>query len=191
MRGTSSLLLTPLVPGLQRTLGGPHYCYLLQYRLCMRMLSDDASRSSYQAPMNIFSDHAFLCPPLLGPSSVTARSNRPLACSCVLQSSLTWSSHSSYVCHGSRGPSSVAAPGSLTPRNILPYGWRGDRHYCEGLVGVSSARGRWRDVVSALAIVEHAKQDKHKQTCASHRFDLVPFGFSVSLLLWPSYSRAP
>ena len=41
------------------------------------------------------------------------------------------------------------------------------------------ARGGWRDAVSVLSVVEQAKRDKHTDTCASHRFDFVPFSFSV------------
>ena len=47
------------------------------------------------------------------------------------------------------------------------------------LVAVSSAQGGWRDAASALATVEQAKRDKHTQTCGRHRFDFLPFGFSV------------
>ena len=47
------------------------------------------------------------------------------------------------------------------------------------LVGVFPARGGWRDDVFAWAVVEQAKRDKHTDTCASHRFDFEPFGFSV------------
>ena len=69
--------------------------------------------------------------------------------------------------------------GLTRPADILLYCWRDDRHCCVDLVGVSPARGSWRDAASALAIVEQAKRDKHTQTCISHRFDFEPFGFSV------------
>ena len=76
------------------------------------------------------------------------------------------------------GPKSGRGSRLTRPADILLYGWRGDRHCCVGLVGVSLARGGKPDAVSALAIVELAKRDKHTQTCASHRFDFVPKGFS-------------
>ena len=63
--------------------------------------------------------------------------------------------------------------------DILLYCWRDDRHCCVDFVGVSPARGSWRDAASAIDIVEQAKRDKHTETCASHRFDFEPFGFSV------------
>ena len=56
---------------------------------------------------------------------------------------------------------------------------RDDRHCCVDLVGVSPARGGSRDAVSALAVVEQAKRDKHSEVCASHHFDFVPLSFSV------------
>ena len=46
------------------------------------------------------------------------------------------------------------------------------------LVGVSPARGGWKDAASALTSVEQGKRDKHARTCRSHGFDFIPFGFS-------------
>ena len=46
------------------------------------------------------------------------------------------------------------------------------------LLSVSSARGGWRDVASALAFVEQGKRDKHARTYKSHSFDFILFGFS-------------
>ena len=77
------------------------------------------------------------------------------------------------------GPESGRGSRLTRPADILLYGWRGDHHCCVDLVGVSPARGGWRDAASALATVEQAKREKHTQTCASHRFDFLPFGFSV------------
>ena len=77
------------------------------------------------------------------------------------------------------GPESARGSRLTWPADILLYGWHGDRHYCIDLVGVSPVRGGWHDAVSALASVEQAKRDKHTETCASHRLDFQPFGFSV------------
>ena len=78
-----------------------------------------------------------------------------------------------------KGPESGRGSGLTRPADILLYGSRDDRQCCVDLVGVSLARGGWRDAVSALAIIEQVKRDKHAQTCASHRFDFLPFGLSV------------
>ena len=51
-------------------------------------------------------------------------------------------------------------------------------HYATIIVGVSPARGGWRDAASALPSVEQGKRDKHAHICKSHGFDFIPFGFS-------------
>ena len=77
------------------------------------------------------------------------------------------------------GPGSDRGYGLTRPADILLYGWRGDRHCCIDLVEVSLVRGGWRDALSALAVVEQAKREKHFEVCASYRFDIMPFNFSV------------
>ena len=77
------------------------------------------------------------------------------------------------------GPESDRGSELTRPADNLLYGWRDDRHCCDDLVGVSPARGDWRDAASALVVVEQAKRDKHSEVCAPHVFDFVPFGFSV------------
>ena len=77
------------------------------------------------------------------------------------------------------GPESGRGSGLTRPANILLYSWRGDQHCSVDFVGVSPARGGWRDAPSAFANVEQAKRDKHAQMCANHGFDFLPFGFSV------------
>ena len=77
------------------------------------------------------------------------------------------------------GPEFGCVSGLTRPADILLYGWRDDHPYCVDLVGVSPACGEWRDAVSAIAVVEQAKRDKHSEVCASHHSDFVAFGFST------------
>ena len=55
-------------------------------------------------------------PLVLGSSSVNTWFNRPSACSCARQASLTWSSHSIYDYHEMRALSLAVVPGSLGQR---------------------------------------------------------------------------
>ena len=57
--------------------------------------------------------------------------------------------------------------------------------FCVDVVGVSPARGSWRDADSTLASVEQGKRDKHARTCRSYGFEFIPFGFSSLGSFWP------
>ena len=182
MSGTSSWLLVAPVPGLQQTLGGLHYRSLLRYRLFMPMFPVGADCTSCQSPMDIFGDHALLC--RRDPSSAGFQLRHRLVQQTLGQ--LLRQGCIIYVVEpqGLRlsrdeGPESGRGSGLTRPADILLYGWREDRHCCVDLVGVSPARGGWRDADSAAAVVEQAKRDMHSEECARHGFDLVPFGFFV------------
>ena len=178
MQGTSYWLLAAPVPGLQQTLDVLHFRSLLRYRLCMRMFSDDASCPSCQAPMDIFGDHALLC--RRDPSSAWFQLRHRL-----VQQTLGLLLRQGGITHAvepqhqrlsrDEGPESGRGSGLTRPANILLYGWRGDRHYCVDLVGVSPARGCWRDVAFTLASVEQAKRDKHTHTTSTSCPSVSPF----------------
>ena len=132
--------------------------------------------------MDSFGDHALLC--RRDPSSAGFQLRHRL-----VQQTLSTLLRQAGITHAvepqhlrlsrDEGPESGLGSGLTRPADILLYGWRDDRHCCVDLVGVCPARGGWRDAVSVLSVVEQAKRDKHVDTCASHRFDFVPFGFSV------------
>ena len=132
--------------------------------------------------MDIFGDHALLC--RRDPSSAGFQLLHRL-----VQQTLGLLLRQAGITHAvepqllrlslDEGPESGRGPGLTRPADILLYGWRGDRHCCVDLVGVSPPHGGYRNAVYALAVVEQAKRDKHTETCASHRFDFMPFGFSV------------
>ena len=131
--------------------------------------------------MDIYGDHALLCRG--DPSSAGFQLRHRL-----VQQSLSTILRQAGICHAVEPPhlrlerdaSSQSGRGSgLTrPADILLYSWRGDSHCCVDLVGVSPARGGWRDAASALLSVEQGKRDKHAHICRSHGFDFIPFGFS-------------
>ena len=128
--------------------------------------------------MDIFGDHYLLC--RREPSSAGFQPRHRLVQQLLRQAGITHAVEPQHL-RPSRdeGPESGRGSGLTRLADILLYGWRGDRHCCVDLVGVSPARGGWRDAASALASVEQAKRDKHTQTCPCHCFDFVPFGFSV------------
>ena len=76
-------------------------------------------------------------------------------------------------------PASVRGSGLSRPAKILLFSWRGDRHCCVDLVGVSPARSNWQQAAEALRLVQEAKCAKHAETCLAHGFDFAPFSFSV------------
>ena len=54
-------------------------------------------------------------------------------------------------------PASVRGSGLSRPAKILLFSWRGDRHCCVDLVGVSPARSNWQQAAEALRLVQEAK----------------------------------
>ena len=132
--------------------------------------------------MDVFGDHALLCrgDPAYAGFQLRHRLVQQTLSLLLRQAGITHAVEPWYV-HLSRdeGPESGWGSGLTRPADILLYCWRDDRHCCVDLVGVSHARVSWHDAASALAIVEQTKRDKHTQTCASHGYDFVPFGFSV------------
>ena len=119
--------------------------------------------------------------PLLDSSFANALFSRPAACSYARRASFIWSSHSTCVCHGVRGLSLVVVLGLLGPR-ISSY----TAGEVTTTVGVPLACGGVQDVASTSATIEQVKRDKHTQTCASQRFDFLPFGFSVFCSFGPT-----
>ena len=63
--------------------------------------------------------------------------------------------------------------------DILLYSLRCDSHLYIDLVGLSRARGGWRDVASTLWCVEQGIRDKHDCARRSHGFDFIPLGLST------------
>ena len=150
---------------------------------------DDAPCSNCQAPTEMFGNLALQC--RRDPSSVRFELRHRL-----VQQILGHTLRQAGIVHmvesqsvrlsRNDGPESNGGSRLTRPAAILLYGWRGDQHCCVDLVGVSTARGGWRDAASAIAILEQAKWDKHKQMCASQRFDFVFFGFSAFRSLSPT-----
>ena len=76
-------------------------------------------------------------------------------------------------------PDSGRGSGPTRPVDILLLSWRGDRHCCVDVVGVSPARYTRRQAVEALRVVQEAKRVKYAETCLAHGFDFPTFCFSV------------
>ena len=182
LQGTSHWLLAVPISGLQQTLDGRHYRALLRYRLCMQMFAADSTCTSCRAPMDTFGDHALLCHGDPHSSGFQLRHR-------LVQRTLGSILQQAGVHHmvepphlrlaRDDAPFSGRGSGLTKPADILLYAWRGDRHCCVDLVGVSPARMGWRDATSALFSVEQGKSDKHARSCISHGFDFSPFGFST------------
>ena len=178
---TSDWILAVPICGLQQTLDDRHFRALLRNQLCKQMLLPASTCSSCGALMNIYGDHALLC----GGDPNSAGFH---LCRRLVQQSLGIILRQAGICHVVEPPhlrlerdaSSQSGRGSrqTRPADILLYSWRGDSHWCVDLVGVSPARGGWRDAASALPSVERGKWDKHTHICKSHGFDFIPFGFS-------------
>ena len=141
---------------LQQTLDGRHFCALLRYRLCMLFFPLASLYLSCGTSMDIYGDHALLHRG--DPSSAGFQLRHRM-----VQQSLGTILRQAGICHAVEPPhlrlqrddSSQSGRGSgLTrPADILLYSWRGDSHCCVDLVGVSPARGGWRDAASALALL--------------------------------------
>ena len=188
-RGTHQWLLVVPILGLQQTIGMRHFRALLRYRLCMQMFPDDFRCPSCQAPMDAFGDHALL-------GSCDSRLGGFQLCHSLVQRSLGIILRGAGIYHlvepphlrmeRDDAPVSGRGSGLTRPANILLFSWRGDRHCCVNLVGVSPARSSWRQAAQALRLVEEAKGAKHAETCLTHGFDFAPFSFSVLRSLGPA-----